>query len=334
MSFLQGLREQRIVVVGDLIVDKYRILKAKKLSPEAPVPIFEPHTEEYRPGGAANVAANLIALGVGHVSLITVIGRDNYDSIPDKEIANIFPPGSIAHFEGGRLTTIKERIVTRRQQVCRIDIQSSKPILRETADCLFEASKDTLRLANAIIFSDYDHGTCTADLISPIMNLASRANIPTIIDSKAKDTILKYKGSTVALPNMDEARLMTKLDDFEDDHVARFLLKAMKLEAAAVTLGPRGILLATHTDDIKRFPPLHENVNQEVVDVTGAGDTVAAMVAAGLTLGLQYWQIMKLANVAAGIKVQKLGVATVTPAEIISAIETHNIELESDYGTD
>ncbi len=331
MSFLSDLSKKRISVVGDNIVDLYRFCKAKRLSPEAPVPIFEPLYKEYRAGGAANVASNLRALGVGHVHLITVFGTDNYNSIPSEDLNKMFPEGGILGFEKNRLTTIKERIVTRRQQICRIDSQSGKPILSSTANSLFEAAKEFLIKSDAIIFSDYDHGTCISELVSLVLNLAIAKGIPTIIDSKAKDTILKYKGSTIALPNMDEARMMTNLGNIDDEKVAKYILYAMALKAAAITLGPRGIMLAEN-GNVETYHPLDSNVNNEVVDVTGAGDTVAAMVAAGLTLGLKYWQIMKLANVAAGIKVQKLGVATVTQQEILAAIETHNIELESDYG--
>lgn len=325
---LENLVEKRICVVGDLIVDKYRIMKASRLSAEAPVVIFEQESEEFRPGGAANVIANLNALGVGRVKLISVIGNKNI-TMNDLSMGvnSVIPCNSILAFEDDRLTTIKERICTIRQQICRIDEQSDKPILNETAEILFNAAREELERADAIIFSDYAHGVCTPELVSPILNLANKLGIPTIVDSKAKDTLLKYKGSTVALPNMDEARVMTKLDsDFEDEHVAKFLMKSMNLKAAAVTLGPRGILLHTDTR-CEIFPPLQQNPEIEVVDVTGAGDTVAATVAAGLTLGMPYDKVMRLANVTAGIKVRKRGVATASPAEILEAITYHKLDI-------
>jgi D-beta-D-heptose 7-phosphate kinase/D-beta-D-heptose 1-phosphate adenosyltransferase len=156
--------------------------------------------------------------------------------------------------------------------------------------------------------------------------MAISNNIPVIVDSKAKDTLNKYKGVTIALPNLDEARLITKLDEFDDEDIARFLLKNMKLKAAALTLGPHGILLAT-SDGCSHFPTLSGDPDHEVADVTGAGDTVAATVAAGLTLGMSYPEIMRLANITAGIKVQKRGVATATPSEIFNAMEIHKLEI-------
>jgi len=322
---LKSLSGKNICVVGDYIVDKHRILKAQRLSAEAPVVVFEQESIELRGGGAANVVSNLLTLGVGGASLVTVLGIANLSPAILPFMADRFK--SIYTFEEDRLTTIKERICTVRQQICRIDEQSNKPILEKTADTLFDQALAVLEKADAIIFSDYEHGVCTPHLVSKILNLASSKKIPVVVDSKAKDTLLKYKGVTIALPNMDEARVMTKLDsDFEDEHVAKFLMKSMNLKAAAVTLGPRGILLCT-PERIEIFPPLQQNHADEVVDVTGAGDTVAATVAACLTLGMPYDKIMKLANVTAGIKVQKRGVATASPAEILEAIAHYKIDI-------
>ena len=317
-ELLNEFGNKSIAVVGDMIVDYYRILKPKRLSPEAPVVMFEPEKEEYKAGGASNVAENLYAMGAGNVNLVTVLGEDQHI---------LLPKNSIWVEERSRLTTVKERIVTRRQQICRIDIQSNTKICKATAMALFDKSKNALLESDAIIFSDYDHGVCTIDLIQPIMQLAKERGIKTIVDSKAKDTLSKYKGATIALPNMDEARMMTKLDDFEDEDIAKFLLRTMNLDAAAITLGPRGILLAMRDIEPQIFAPLHENINNEVIDVTGAGDTVAAMVAAGVTLDMTYPQMLRLANVAAGIKVQKRGVDVATKEEIIAAIELNHIDI-------
>lgn len=330
-AVLSALPFKNICVVGDLIVDHYRVLKAKRLSPEAPIPIFEPQSEEFKAGGAGNVAQNLCALGVGKVHLITVIGRKNFGNAERID----FSPNValIAAFENDRLTTVKERLTTLRQQVVRVDIQSGRPILPDSVTSLLKASLEVIQQADAVVFSDYDHGVCVPELVAPILHAAMIKNIPVIVDSKAKDTLTKYRGSTIALPNSEEAKLMTKLDDFEDEHVARFLLKTMRLKAAAVTLGPRGILLATQ-ESCAVFPPLNTNVKQDVVDVTGAGDTVAATVAAGLCTDMPLNRIVKLANVTAGIKVQKRGVATATPKEILEAIELHGLDMGDEDGTE
>lgn len=315
-SIFSQLPTKRICVVGDLVIDHYRTVTAKRVSPEAPVLIVKPEANEFLPGGAANVVANLCAFGVGSVHLVTAAGQQNQE-VFDK----LALPGSpIVSYEADRMNTVKERIVTRRQQLLRIDHQSGRPIKSETSDALFKAALTALSNADAIVFSDYDHGVCVPSLISPILSMAAAAGIPTIVDSKAKDTLTKYRGATIALPNMDEAKAMTKLEEFEDGDIARYFIRYMKLQAAGITLGPKGILLCTQ-DEIKTYPPLHKDEAKEVTDVTGAGDTVAATVAIGLATKMSYDEIMKLANVAAGIKVQKRGVATVSEREIVQAIE-------------
>ena len=311
---LPELGQKYIVVVGDMILDRYRILRPKKLSPEAPVLIFEPEAEELKAGGAGNVAANLIDLGVGKVKLATVLGLELANQ------AEKLMSDPIYVIETDRKTTVKERLVTRRQQLARIDIQSNEPISLDSAKTIVSVLRNEIAIADALVFSDYDHGVCIADLVRPILEQAIERKIPIIVDSKSRDSLSKYKGATIASPNMDEAKMITKLDEFQDEDVAKFLLKTMGLKAAAITLGPRGIMLAT-TEKTEIFPPLHPNINQEVIDVTGAGDTVAATIAAGMTLGMEYSDIMELANITAGIKVQKRGVATASPREILDAME-------------
>lgn len=316
LSVFAKLPLKRICVVGDLIIDHYRIVSARKISPEAPVLVTQQEKEEYLPGGASNVVANLSAFGVGSVHLITVVGRENQDVFSKL----ILPGAPIVAIEADRLNTVKERIITRRQQLLRIDRQSGKPIRKETAECLFKASMEQLEAADAIVFSDYNHGVCIPDLVSPILNLAEARGIPTIVDSKSPDTMLKYRGATIALPNLDEARIITGLVEFDDEDVVKFLFRNMKLKAAAVTLGSRGILFCD-PNGTKHYPPLHPDTEHEVTDVSGAGDTVAATVAMGLASGMDYDEILKLSNITAGVKVGKRGVATVSEKEIIDVIE-------------
>lgn len=325
---LKGLSGKKIVVIGDMIVDKYRIMSAKRLSPEAPVVVFEERSVEFKAGGAGNVIANLMALGLGQSCMVCVLGNDNFDCVFENsdDFVKTMPACTVLVYEDDRLTTVKERITTARQQICRIDHQSDRPIKRETMDFLLRGALEEIKTAHAIVFSDYDHGVCVKELVGPVIAAAVERGIPVIVDSKAMDTMSKYKGATIALPNMDEARLMTKLDeDFEDEHVARFLLRSMNLKAAAVTMGPNGIMLSTQEGN-SIFPALHQT-STEVVDVTGAGDTVAATVAAGLVLGMPYDAIMTLANVTAGIKVRKRGVATATPEEIMDALDQYKINM-------
>ena len=326
------LKDKKVCVVGDVMIDHYRLLTAKRVSPESPTIIFHPHSYEIKAGGAGNVASNLKVLGVGNVRLASVIG--SWSTIGTDVLVN--RPGnpnralwddSLFVEEKGRQTTVKERLITKRQQILRIDSQSYSPITEESVHALLKMSMDAISSADAVVFSDYAHGVLVPELVGPILEKTISTGKPTVVDSKARDTLSKYRGATIVLPNLDEAKMFSRLDDFEAEDIAKFLLKNMHLQAAAITLGPRGILLVEPDKDIRIFPPLNEDVEHEVVDVTGAGDTVAAVVACGLCVGMPYDRIMKLANVAAGVKVQKRGVAAITPAEIMATIESHRLAI-------
>ena len=315
-GFFEGIKGKTICVVGDFIVDHYRTLTVKGVSPESPTLMFRPSKDEYRPGGAGNVCANLRAWGVkSHV--MTVIGDGHFPLEHD---------GIGMVCEKGRLTTTKERLLTRRQQLMRVDIQSDREITRASADELLRKALCFMEGTDAIVFSDYAHGVCVPNLIIPLMQKAISMGIPTVVDSKARDSLSKYFGCTIMLPNQKEARLIAGFgDEFEDEHVARFLLRKLRSKALGLTLGPDGIML--FTEGKTHFPALNEDTDHEVTDVTGAGDTVSAIVAAGLVLGWPLAPIMKLANVAAGTKVQKMGVATPLPDEIVSEGEKRGIRL-------
>jgi len=321
-SILSNVPNKKISVIGDIVIDHNRILKQKRLSPEAPVIIFVQEEEEFRPGGAANVAANLKALGA-KCTLISVTGFDRSEVL---QYAQLSEYNSLIYHEKNRLTTVKERLITRRQQIARIDIQSNKPILVDSAERLLEQARSAIEESDAIVLSDYAHGCCIPELIRPIIEIANKKNIPVVVDSKAKDSFTKYKDATIALPNIDEAKLITHMEDCGDEVlIGRTMLEQMNLKAVGLTLGPRGILLITEYDE-EYFKTLHDT-DHEVVDVTGAGDTVAATVSLGLALGMSYPEIIRLANITAGIKVQKRGVAAITEKEILDTVQMFNLEI-------
>lgn len=310
-AFIEGAKAKRILVVGDYILDKYRFMTPKSLSPEAPIVCFTPSYSENRDGGAGNVVRNLEALGA-ETYFLTATGDDLPLCLPGKFPFHVTP--------SGRLTVVKERILTHRQQVARIDTPLQPTIDAKSSRVLVEAFFKMPKM-DAIIFSDYDHGCLSAELVEPIMTEAKRVGIPTIVDSKAMDTISKYQECSIAIPNTAEASKILKIGfsprkgterSFEA-MLAKSLRSALQAGAVALTLGPDGIFLDCASESIRYDAVNGEN---EVVDVTGAGDTVAAVVALGLALGLAYGSIMRMANIAAGVKVQKLGVATITASEM------------------
>lgn len=305
------LRDKAVLVLGDVIIDYYRTVRATRISPEREILIFEPQSESMLPGGAANVANNLISMGLGRVLLASVVG-----DIPQ---GFSFPGENLLVNSPDKQTTIKERIVTRQQQVIRIDHQSGFPITECASAILSEKIMPLLKGTDCIVMSDYAHGVMRSDMVLPIMDMAKKLGIPTVVDSKSRDTLTKYCGCTIALPNHIEARKFYPTESFEDDmELAKRLLNDMDGDAIGLTAGKKGIVFSCQ-DWCRVFPPMETNTEEEVIDVTGAGDTVTAAVAAGKCLGMPYDQILEVANVAAGIVVRKKGVATASSIEIENA---------------
>lgn len=324
MYKLSDIKSKRFLVVGDLILDHYRYLAPSRLSPEAPVIIFKPVSDEWRLGGAANVAHNLRDLGA-NAHLCTVVGADRPADIREPWMYNHWRYGPPPITDKDRKTTVKERLVgTKFQQIARIDIQQGAPISSGAAAEMLENIRISLMPTewnpDVIILSDYDHGVMTHEVVRAILEMAKGK--PVLVDSKAMDTLSKYKGCTIFKANDVEARRMSKLDEeFEDQHIARFIHRALRCEGVAVTLGPKGIAFSSK-EGVHTYPAVTPHGKDEVVDVTGAGDTVMAAIAAGLAIGMPYDLAIKLANVAAGVVVHKNGVATASVDEIVAVLET------------
>lgn len=311
-DLVRQIRGKKILVVGDFIVDHYRILSPQKLSPEAPVLIFSQQRDEYRLGGAGNVANNLADLGCD-VQLASIVGEDWHGGLASKFPENfsrtMFPCP-------GRATTVKERLVTKRQQVARIDTQSNEKVSCLVAGQFGEKVFPMIPSHDVIVLSDYGHGAMVPSLTIPIIKHAKRAGKKVVVDSKAADTHLKYKGASIMLPNETESREMTRRLSEPIDDIARLMLRVLEMDAIGMTLGPNGILLVGK--DGEELLPAYGG--DEVVDITGAGDTVCAAVSSMLATGASYREAIEVANVAAGIVVGKMGVATVSAEEMFDAL--------------
>lgn len=317
---LKGIEGKKIVVIGDVILDHYRTMVPERVSPEAPVIIYRPSSEEWRLGGAANVANNLLELKA-HVELCSVF-HSNFG----KMLCQAFESKNCKlniHWDNSKKATVKERIVTRRQQILRIDEQDVSPISKESVETCFRMIKDCVsKGCDLIVISDYEHGVMTNSLCSLIMLLAKKNKIKVVVDSKSKQAVSRYSGATIALPNHLEARTITGLSkEYSDEAVATTLYENMKLNAIGLKMGARGIMLIRKGRGPQVFPPLEDDTKTEVADVTGAGDTVTAMVAAALACNHSYEDAMKLANIAAGIVVQKMGTSTASFEEVKSIWE-------------
>jgi rfaE bifunctional protein kinase chain/domain len=301
------LREARVLVVGDAMLDRYWIGEVERISPEAPVPIVKIDHEEERAGGAANVARNAAALGA-HVTLLSVVGADE----PGARLESLLKRERVhprLHHDRGIKTTVKLRVIAgRKQQLLRVDFETT-PSHEVLAGKLREF-EEMLGATDVVILSDYGKGGLTH--IVKMIGLARRAGKTVLVDPKGED-YLRYRGATLITPNVAEFRQVAGAWKDERDLTERAQQLRRKLDAKAllITRGAQGMTLF---QDGKRLHVATEA--RDVSDVTGAGDTVIATLGVALGCGTRLQDAVRLANRAAGIKVGKFGTAVVTPKEL------------------
>jgi len=309
-NLLTSFKKLKIAVIGDLILDKYLFGKVERISPEAPVPIFEMEREEFRAGGAANVALNLKSLGVGDVFLLGRLGND-FEGQVLKEILHKNQI-STAFVESPDIPTIrKTRVVAKSQQLLRIDREIKKPLTEKETEKLFEFLRDFE--PDAVIVSDYAKGVVTEYLGNLLRNYTKA---PTFVDPRPQN-YKNYLGLFCMTPNLKEFREIARNFSLEGSYeeTAPILRRKMGLDTLVVTLSERGIALVK--DEVKHFPA----TAKEVYDVTGAGDTVIASLTAAYISSNNWDLACRFANICAGIAVSKLGTAQVYPNEILQFID-------------
>jgi rfaE bifunctional protein kinase chain/domain len=315
-SLVRRFAGTKVVVVGDVMLDRFIWGEVERISPEAPVPVVRVSRESERLGGAANVAANLARLGA-EVFLVGIVGAD-------PAAAQLRSAMQIAGISSGLVedptlvTTVKTRIIARAQQVVRVDreheVESSGAKSDETASRVLGA----VRGARALVVSDYDKGAITAPLLAAILPAARALEIPVVVDPKVPD-FSRYQPITVITPNQSEAARAAGLEIRSDDDcvlAARRILAWIDARATLITRGERGMLLQERDRDPAPIPA----VAREVYDVTGAGDTVVAAMAMVLAARGTLYEAAALANEAAGIVVGKVGTATVGADEILDRL--------------
>jgi len=301
---------KKILVIGDIMLDEYWFGDMERISPEAPVPVLKYINSEFRLGGAANVAKNLTALGA-NVSIVGIVG-DDAQSSKIKELlcdSNIDTSGLIVSKK--RPTTRKLRLIARKQQVLRVDSEDSSNIDNDELEEVIKSLKEQILDSGAIIVSDYRKGIITKELIDFLVN--SIDDRICVADSKAKNYLL-FKGFTTVAPNLKEVEaIFDKKLVSEEDIVScgRELLRLLGSKAVHITRGADGISLFTQ-DLTVNFPAF----SSEVYDVTGAGDTVTAVLTLSLMSGFDMIHSTFLANVAAAIVVRKVGTSTTNIHEI------------------
>ena len=299
----------RVLIVGDVMVDAYLWGKVDRISPEAPVPIVNVQRREQRLGGAGNVALNVQALGATPI-LCSVIGKG-----PDGEAFMALLKENQLSDEGiiqsdGRITTVKNRVLSGSQHILRIDSETDEPINEAERKALVNGVKELAPSCDVIIFQDYDKGVLTKETIGEIIHFAEENGIPTVVDPK-KRNFLCYQNATLFKPNLKELKEGLKIDIDPDNyselqHVTGLLKDRLQVKSALITLSERGVYIDSNQEH--HLLPAHV---RQISDVSGAGDTVISIAAVCLALQLTPRMIAGLSNLGGGLVCESVGVVPV-----------------------
>lgn len=308
---LSRLNPSDILVIGDLLLDMYTVGKAQRISPEAPVAVVRVRDEEYRPGGAGNVALNLISLGA-RVRMVGRIGADWAGDLLKQSFETETVDTAGLFLQNNYKTPIKNRVIADNQQIVRIDYEQITPLPEALEQSVINALPALLQGITIIAVSDYGKGFLTTTLLSALFLKAKELGIPVITDPKGHD-FAKYLGTTVLKPNLSEAYIAANLPvHAQIEPVAEHILRVSGADMLMITRSEAGITLFEAGGSRHDFP-VHM---KEVKDVTGAGDTVLAMLTYALANRLSYQEAARLCNTAAGIAIERIGCARVTLADL------------------
>ena len=319
-ALLQAFKRRRILVVGDLMLDRFVYGSVSRISPEAPVPVVRVEKETSMPGGASNVACNIRSLG-GQAAVAGLLGKDPSGvelrwllthSQVDVECAMMF---------AGANTIVKERIIAERQQVVRVDFERGAVWTERQREKFLALLAIELDKADGVVLEDYGKGAITQPVVDLVLKIAQSRNIPVGLDPKDGHD-LNFKGITLATPTQRKLcdcrlagprRARNPLSDKALQRVGQILLEKWECQNLAITLGPQGMYLVSPGASRVMRPRA-----REVFDVIGAGDTVIATSVTALASGATFAESAELANIAAGVVVGKLGTATCTPQELLN----------------
>ena len=321
-NLVERLTRVRALVLGDVMLDRYVYGSVERMSPEAPIPVLRQTSQRAMAGGAGNVARNLAALG-SKIVLIGVVGDDAAGRDLEAMLADEHNVASRLVVDPTRQTTVKTRFVAERQQLLRVDGEDPKPVNMETVAALLSALKAALGSVDIVLFSDYAKGALSDQVLARAIAMVHGAGKRLLVDPKSRD-FRRYAGADLLTPNRSELLAATGLAGEDDDTIvaaARMTIAAAGVGAVLATRGARGMTLVERGRE-----PLHLAAEaREVFDVSGAGDTVIATLAAALGAGADLPRGARLANTAAGIAAGKLGTAVVHPADLLGAIQARAV---------
>ena len=320
IDLVANLPRTKIVLVGDLMLDRYIFGNADRLSPEAPVPVLHFQREEFRLGGAGSVLADLAALRAD-VKVVGIVGKDEAAAEVRKRIGACGADASGIIEVADRPTVTKLRLVgsaqhRHPQQMIRLDIEQHGPVDAQTAQAVIDRTTKALEGAEMLCLEDYHKGVLTIDVCRHVIEMARAKQVPVIVDPANMPDYSRYFGATALKLNRTEAERATGLPLRSAEHyqpAAEWLLKRLELEAVVITLDRHGAYLAT-SDGQRRHLTTRP---REVFDVTGAGDMVLAAVSVARAAGASWTDAVALGNIAGGLEVERFGCVPVTPEEII-----------------
>ena len=314
---LTAMRGRRVVVVGDVMLDRFVGGDVSRVSPEAPVPVLRRETVAETPGGAANVARNLAHVGVG-ATLIGVTGGDGHAGLLKAALAEEPAVSFRPVVDPKRPTTVKTRFSAAGQQMLRVDDEDTSPLSAAMERRVVAAAVKAIGRADLLVLSDYDKSVITARTAPALVGLARKAGVPVLADPKKPNPAF-YAGTDIVTPNLGEARQLLGVPGAGPDGLASkaaAVLSKHRIGAMLVTLGADGMLLVGKGRKARRI----QSAARSVFDVSGAGDTVIAMLAAAIAAGADTETATRLANIAAGVVVGKAGTATATPGEVLAEL--------------
>ena len=312
-ALFSGFNSKKVLVVGDAMIDAYMWGEINRMSPEAPVPVVEVKKHENRLGGAANVALNLQSMGATPI-LCSVIGNDS-QSILFKELiqnANLSNKGLLTSKE--RRTTLKTRVIAENKHQLRIDEEDTHPITCETE--FLNLIQEIIADVDVVILQDYNKGVLTAKVIAKVIEIANTKNIPTIVDPK-KQNFLAYKNCTIFKPNLAEIKAGMNIDFNPDitqeiEKAAADLRELLNAKGVLLTLSGRGICINTK-ENFTHTPAFKRNI----IDVSGAGDTVIAVAALCLASNMNLNNLSVLSSLAGGLVCEEVGVVPIQKEKLL-----------------
>ncbi|MDP3293533.1 MAG: D-glycero-beta-D-manno-heptose-7-phosphate kinase [Nevskia sp.] len=320
LEAISSWEDAKIVVLGDVMLDRFVYGRVERVSPEAPIPVVHHQSERSMLGGAANVARNVVALG-GRATLVGVLGDDaDGDIVADRLCGEDGITGRFVRV-AGHPTTVKTRFVSGSQQIMRLDVERLLVVDPATEDAIVERVVEGLADAAALILSDYAKGVLSPPVIRRVIEAARARSVPVVVDPKTRD-VARYAGASVMTPNASEATMIAGIDCSIAENVdaaAKAIREQAGVDAVVLTRGAQGMTIWAPAEGGERSIDI-PTVATEVFDVSGAGDTVVATLSLALTAGAPVSEAARIANAAAGIAVGKRGTAVVRARELAQAL--------------